>query len=47
VELGNEEYHVEVTHDAASVTLYVLDSSAKKAVPIDWSLPRIRTLNAS
>ncbi|MCA9125569.1 MAG: hypothetical protein KDB22_00725 [Planctomycetales bacterium] len=37
VELGNEEYHVEVTHDAASVTVYVLDSTAKKAVPVDSS----------
>ncbi len=37
VELGSEEYHVEVTHDATSVTIYVLDSSAKQAVPIDAS----------
>ncbi|MEO8269211.1 MAG: hypothetical protein ABI557_05795 [Aureliella sp.] len=37
VELGSEEYHVEVTHDASTVTLYVLDSSAKQAVPIDAS----------
>lgn len=37
VELGSEEYHVEVTHDANSVTIYVLDSSAKQAVPIDAS----------
>ena len=37
VELGSEEYHVEVTHDANSVTIYVLDSSATQAVPIDAS----------
>lgn len=37
VELGNDEYHAEVTHDANSVTIYVLDSSAKQAVPIDAS----------
>ncbi|MEZ6075348.1 MAG: hypothetical protein R3C56_06665 [Pirellulaceae bacterium] len=35
VELGSEEYHIEVTHDANSVTIYVLDSSAEQAVPID------------
>jgi hypothetical protein len=36
VELGNEEFHVEVVHgDAGSVTIYILDSTAKVAVPID------------
>jgi len=37
IELGNEEYHAELVHDEAtnSVTIYVLDSSAKKSVPID------------
>lgn len=36
VELGNEEYHVEIVHgDGGEVTVYVLDSGAKKAVPID------------
>ena len=36
VELGNEEYHAEIVHgDAGAVTVYVLDSSAKAAVPID------------
>lgn len=37
IELGNEEYHAELTHDDAThtVTIYVLDSAAKKAVPID------------
>ncbi len=37
VELGNEEFHAEVIHDDKSVTVYILDSSAKKAVPIDAS----------
>ena len=34
VELGNEEYHAEVVHDEATgaVTVYLLDSSAKKSV---------------
>ena len=36
VELGNEEYHAEVVHgEKGSVTVYILDSSAKSAVPID------------
>lgn len=36
VELGNEEFHAEVVHgEAGSVTVYILDSSAKTAVPID------------
>jgi hypothetical protein len=37
VELGEEEYHAEVVFDPKSskITLYVLDSSAKKAAPID------------
>lgn len=37
IELGNEEYHAELVHDekAKTVTIYVLDSEAKKAVPID------------
>lgn len=39
IELGKEEYHAELVHDdkAKSVTIYVLDSSAKKATPIDAS----------
>ena len=45
VELGKEEYHVEVTHDATSVTLYVLDSSAKQPVPIDASQVTINVLH--
>ncbi len=35
VELGNEEFHAEVVHDAQSVTVYVLDAGATKAVSID------------
>lgn len=37
IELGNEEYHAELVHDdaAGSVTIYILDSAAKQAVPID------------
>jgi hypothetical protein len=36
IELGSEEYHAELTHDdvAESVTIYILDSSAEKAVAI-------------
>jgi hypothetical protein len=37
VELGEEEYHAEVVFDpkAAKITIYLLDSSAKKPAPID------------
>ena len=37
VELGNEEYHAEVTHDDATgtVTVYLLDASAEKTVTSD------------
>ena len=35
IELGNEEYHAELVHDAASVTIYILDSAAKNSVPIE------------
>ncbi|QEG35870.1 hypothetical protein [Bythopirellula goksoeyrii] len=36
VELGNEEYHAEIVHDDAThtVTVYLLDSAAKKLVPL-------------
>lgn len=38
VELGNEEYHAEVVHgESGSVTVYILDSGAKTAAPIDAS----------
>ena len=37
IELGNEEYHAELLHDegAGTVTIYVLDSTAKEQVSID------------
>lgn len=37
IELGNEEYHAELVHDeaAGTVTIYLLDSAAKAAVPIN------------
>uniref|UniRef100_A0A7C2P8B3 Uncharacterized protein n=1 Tax=Schlesneria paludicola TaxID=360056 RepID=A0A7C2P8B3_9PLAN len=36
VELGNEEYHAEIVHGGSGeVTIYVLDSGATKAVPIE------------
>ena len=36
VELGDEEYHAEIVHGAGSeVTIYMLDSHAEVAVPID------------
>lgn len=37
LELGQEEYHAEVVHDDknSKVTVYILDSAAKKAVPIE------------
>lgn len=36
IELGNEEFHAEVVHgEGGSVSVYVLDSGAMNAVPID------------
>lgn len=37
IELGKEEYHGELVHDEESgkVTIYILDSAATKAVPIE------------
>ncbi len=37
VELGEEEFHAEVVHDEKndSITIYILDSGAKKQVPVD------------
>lgn len=37
IELGNEEYHAELVHDdaAGTVTIYLLDSAARAAVPVD------------
>src|SRR5262245_39205992 len=35
MELGEEEYHAEWTHDeSGKVTFYVLDSAAEKGIPI-------------
>ena len=36
VELGNEEYHAEIVHaEGGTVTVYILDGSAKNVVPIE------------
>lgn len=37
IELGEEEYHAEIidNHDTGAVTIYMLDSAAKNAVPIN------------
>ncbi len=35
VELGSHEYHAEVVHTKDSVTVYILDAHAEKAVPVD------------
>lgn len=37
IELGKEEYHAELTHDEAAkkVAIYILDSGAKKSVPVE------------
>ena len=35
IELGNEKYHAELVHDEQSVTIYMLDSSAKKANAVE------------
>lgn len=37
IELGNEEFHAELTHDETTkvVAVYILDNEAKAAVPID------------
>lgn len=45
VELGNEEFHAEITHDATSVTVYILDSTAKQSVPVDSSEVTINVLH--
>lgn len=34
IELGKSEYHAEIVHSEKSLTIYVLDGSAKKASPI-------------
>lgn len=35
IELGNEEYHAELIHDDASVTIYILNGAATAVVPIE------------
>ncbi len=35
IELGQEDYHVELVHGDAGLSLHVLDGEAKTAVPID------------
>jgi hypothetical protein len=35
IEIGKEEYHVELVHEKSVVTIYVLDASAKAAVAIE------------
>lgn len=35
IELGEEEYHAELVHDSGTVAIYILDSAAKEAVPIE------------
>lgn len=36
IELGNEEFHAEIVHgEGGAVTVYVLDSAAKAAVPVE------------
>lgn len=37
IELGDEEYHAEFVHDEekGTVTIYILDSTAKKSVPVE------------
>lgn len=37
IELGKEEFHAELVHDDKSVTIHILDSAAKLAVPIEAS----------
>jgi hypothetical protein len=35
IELGKEEFHAELVHDKAAVTIYLLDAAAKTAVAIE------------
>jgi hypothetical protein len=37
IELGKEEFHAELVHDDKTITIYVLDSSAKNSVPVEAS----------
>lgn len=45
MELGDEEYHAEWTHDdkSGNVTVYILDSTMKKEVPIEAESITIKT----
>jgi len=43
IELGNEEYHAELLHDAQSVTIYILNGAADAQVPIDSTEITINT----
>ena len=45
-ELGNDEYHAEFLHDDQSVTIYILDGSADKQLPIDATEIAINTIHA-
>ncbi len=47
VELGDEEYHAEVVHDASSVTVYMLGSNGKDLVPIDAESLTINLIQAA
>ncbi len=46
IELGKEEYHAELVHDAQSVTIYLLDGAAKEPVQSDASEVIINLLHA-
>ena len=43
IELGNEEYHVELLHDEQTVTIYILNGAAKEQVPIEATEITINT----
>lgn len=45
IELGGEEYHAELVHDESSVTVYILDSTAKNTVPIESTSLTISALH--
>ena len=47
IELGKEEFHAELVHDDRSVTVYILDSSAKTLVPIESKEITINLLHNS
>lgn len=41
IELGNEEYHAELIHDDASVTIFILNGAATAVVPIEATEIRV------